>query len=51
MIDIKFPNIENQKFENDIITQLRNYIENANWNAAVASGIKINSSFEMNFYN
>nr|WP_294932818.1 hypothetical protein [uncultured Flavobacterium sp.] len=51
VIDIKFLNIENQKFENDIITQLRNYIENANWNAAVASGIKINSSFEMNFYN
>lgn len=50
-IDIEFTNSENQKFKDYITSQLREFIENANWNAAVSSGVKVDCRFNMNFYN
>lgn len=50
-INLEFENSENQKFYNDIVNQLIYFIENAKWQAAVSGGIKVNSSFEINFYN
>ncbi|MFH7013259.1 hypothetical protein ACHRV5_15450 [Flavobacterium sp. FlaQc-52] len=50
-IEIKFTNPENQKFSDYINSQLKNYIENADWKAATAAGVKVNSKFEMIFYN
>ncbi|MFD2939982.1 hypothetical protein ACFS3A_08035 [Flavobacterium notoginsengisoli] len=50
-IEIKFTNPENIKFSDSIINQLRKFIENANWKAAVSSGVIVNSKFDINFYN
>lgn len=50
-IEIKFTNPENKKFSDSIINQLRTFIENANWKAAVSSGVLVNSKFDINFYN
>ncbi|WP_202704184.1 hypothetical protein [Flavobacterium sp. UGB4466] len=50
-IDIEFENPENKKFHSEIISQLTHHIENENWKAATSKGIKVNSSFEINFYN
>ncbi|MCD0466533.1 hypothetical protein [Flavobacterium sp. ENC] len=50
-INIEFENPENQKFNTEIVNQLISFIENAKWKAAVSSGVKVNSSFKINFYN
>ncbi|WP_426484078.1 hypothetical protein [Flavobacterium sp. 2] len=50
-IEINFTNPENKKYSDSIVSQLRNFIENANWKAAVSSGVLVNSKFAINFYN
>lgn len=50
-IEIEFTNPENKKFSDSITSQLRKFIENANWKAAVSSGVLVNSKFAINFYN
>ncbi|MBS7255749.1 hypothetical protein [Flavobacterium branchiicola] len=50
-IEIKFTNPENQKFKENIFTQIKMFIENANWQAAVSSGVKVDCLFNINFYN
>lgn len=50
-IKIQFKNPKNQKFNDYIFKQLTTFIKNANWKAAVSSNIKVNSIFEINFYN
>ncbi|WP_281310534.1 hypothetical protein [Flavobacterium flavigenum] len=50
-IKIEFKNPANQKFQYYFINKITNFIENANWSAAVSCGIKVNSIFNINFYN
>lgn len=50
-IKIEFKNSENQKFQDYIVNQLRKFIENANWKAAVSSGVTVDCRFDINFYN
>lgn len=50
-IEIKFTNFENKKFTDSIVNQLKIFIENANWKAAISIGVLVNSKFEINFYN
>lgn len=50
-IEINFTNPENKKFSDSIVSQLRMFIKNANWKAAVSSGVLVDSNFEINFYN
>ncbi|WP_134092232.1 hypothetical protein [Flavobacterium circumlabens] len=50
-INLEFENPQNQKFYNDIVNQLIHFIKNAKWKAAISSGVKVNSSFKINFYN
>jgi len=50
-IEIEFKNSENHKFQDYIVNQLRNFIENAKWRAAVSSGVIVDCRFNINFYN
>lgn len=50
-IEIEFKNSKNQKFQEYIVNQLRKFIENANWKAAVSSGVTVDCRFNINFYN
>jgi hypothetical protein len=50
-IQIEFKNSENQKFKDYIVNQIRKFIENANWKAAVSSGVTVDCRFYINFYN
>ncbi|MBA4277282.1 hypothetical protein [Flavobacterium sp.] len=50
-IEIEFKNSENQKFYDYIVSQLKRFIENANWKAAVSSGVTVDCRFKINFYN
>lgn len=50
-ITIKFKQKENQKFKNNITNQLKQFIQNANWKAAVSSGVNVDCKFDINFYN
>lgn len=50
-IKIKFKNPTNQKFQDYFFEKITNFIEKANWSAAVSCEIKVNSIFEINFYN
>ncbi|MBE8728140.1 hypothetical protein [Flavobacterium hungaricum] len=50
-IQVEFKNESNQKFQEYIINSITEFIKNANWKAAISSGVKVNSLFEVNFYN
>ena len=50
-IEIEFKNYENQKSQDYIVNQLRKFIENANWIAAISSGVIVDCRFNINFYN
>jgi hypothetical protein len=50
-IEIEFKNYENNKFSDDIVDQLRTFILNANWRAAVSSGVVVDCRFNINLYN
>lgn len=50
-IEIEFKNSENQKFQDYITNQLRKFIENATWKAAVSGGVTVDCRFNINFYN
>ncbi len=50
-VDIEFKNRLNEEFYNLIADQIINFIKNADWTAAVSNNIKVNSNFNINFYN
>jgi hypothetical protein len=50
-IKVEFKNQANQRFKHYIIERLTQFIKNAYWQAAISSGSKVNSYFEINFYN
>ena len=50
-IKIEFKNPANQKFQDYITNQLKTFIENATWKAAVSSGVTVDCRFNINFYN
>lgn len=50
-IELEFKNSANQKFKDYIVNQLRTFIENSNWKAAVSSGVTVDCRFNINFYN
>lgn len=50
-VKIEFKNQKNEKFYNSIINQITNFIKHASWTAAVSNDIKVNSNFDINFYN
>lgn len=50
-VEIEFKNLKNKELYNLIAEQIIKFIKNAGWTAAVSNGIKVNSNFEINFYN
>ncbi|MDQ6531856.1 hypothetical protein [Flavobacterium sp. LHD-85] len=50
-VKIEFKNPQNEKFYNLIADQINAFIKHADWTAAVSNGIKVNSNFDINFYN
>lgn len=50
-VKIEFKNQKNEKCYNLIANQISEFIEHADWTAAVSNGIKVNSNFDINFYN
>ncbi|KAF2342556.1 hypothetical protein [Flavobacterium tistrianum] len=50
-VKVEFKNPKNEKFYNLIADQITAFIKNADWTSAVSNGIKVNSNFEINFYN
>ncbi|KIO54816.1 hypothetical protein [Flavobacterium hibernum] len=50
-IEVEFKNPQNQKFKDDIILQIKKFIENANWKAAMSSGVAVDCRFKMIFTN
>ncbi|KAF2081433.1 hypothetical protein [Flavobacterium sharifuzzamanii] len=51
IVKIEFKNQKNEKFYNLIADQITAFIKHADWTAAVSNGIKVNSNFDINFYN
>ena len=51
IVKIEFKNQENEKCYSLIADQITEFIEHADWTAAVSNGIKVNSNFDINFYN
>lgn len=50
-IEIEFKNSKNKRFQDYIVRQLRKFIKNANWKAAISSGVTVDCRFNINFYN
>lgn len=50
-IVIEFKNPKNEEFSKYITDQITTLIKHADWQAAVSNGIKVNTNFDINFYN
>lgn len=50
-VKIKFKNSKNGEFNDFLINQITEFVKHADWQAAVSDGIKVNSNFEIIFYN
>jgi len=50
-VKIEFKNSKNEEFDNFLSNQITEFVKHADWQAAVSDGIKVNSNFEIIFYN
>lgn len=51
LVKIEFKDKKNEHFHDLIVGQITKFIKHADWQAAVSNGIKVNSNFDINFYN